>query len=54
MSSSKDQGESLNKVATLFGEGSPVSAIAPLEQSYGKAIVYSGVDKKLRMCKEDE
>ena len=45
---------SLVKVASLQGQGSPVTAIAALEPSFGNAIIYGSQDKSFRVCKRHE
>ena len=42
----------LNQMASIQGQGSAITSIAPLEaQTFGKMFVYGSQDKSLRICK---
>ena len=45
------QNMSIRPVASLQAQGSAVTAIAALEPTYGKMIIYGSQDKSLRVCK---
>ena len=48
------QSTTLQRVGSLQGQGSAVTAIAALEPSFGQVIIYGSLDRSLRICKRRE
>lgn len=48
------QSTALQRVGSLQGQGSAVTAIAALEPSFGQMIIYGSLDRSLRICKRRE